>query len=203
MMSIQEEIAAEKASYIDWNEVRERKAYEEIEQKRLQKIRAKEEQQIQEAKTYAQKKISINLAKVVKGKGLQITQEEIDKYPHIGGNKEIQNEWNKEIIRHINSVLNVRYFYSNYPKISIVSESESLHCKEEPIYATDMFGNETDIIDIFCDPISVIHVKFDEYDFCLFKTRQYNEFDVASRLKYLPEIITNGYVKYELQKEDE
>ena len=201
-MSIQEEIQAEKASYIDWDEVKEIKAYEATEQKRLQKIKAKKEQQIQEAKKYIKEKISISIVKVIENEGLQITQNEINKYPHIVSD-EIRDEWNNKVINHINDVLDIRYFSSKTPEISIVSESESLHCKEEPIYATDMFGNETDIIDIFCDPITIIHVKFDEYDFHLFATRQYNAFDVAAKLIYLPQIITNGYIKYELQREED
>ena len=204
MMTIQEEIRAEKASYLDLNEIREKQAYEELEQKRLQKIRAKKEQQIQETKTYIKDKLSISITKVIKEeKGIQITQEEINEYPHIGGNNEIKNEWNKKVLNQINQVLDIRYCFSDNPKISIVSESESLHCKEEPIYATDIFGNETDIIDVLYDPITIIHIKFGKYDFHLFATHQYNKFDVASKLIYLPQIITNGYVKYELQKEDE
>lgn len=205
MMNIQEEIRAEKASHLDWNEIREQKAYEELEQKRLQKIRAKKEQQIQEAKTYIKDKLSISITKVIRreAKCMQITQEEIDKYPHIGINNEIKNEWNRKVLHQINQILGIRYCFSDNPEISIVSESESLHCKEEPIYATDIFGNETDIIDIFCDPIKIIHVKFENYDFQLFATYEYNKFDVASKLIYLPQVITNGYIKYELQKEDE
>ena len=202
MMNIQEEIRAEKASYLDWDEIREQKAYEATEQKRLQKIKAKKEQQIQETKKYIKEKISISIVKVIENEGLQITQKEINKYPYIVS-EEIRDEWNNKVINHINDILDIRYFSSKTPEISIVSESESLHCKEEPIYATDMFGNETDVIDIFCDPITIIHVKFDEYDFHLFATRQYNAFDVAAKLIYLPQIITNGYIKYELQKKED
>lgn len=204
MMSIQEEIQAEKASYLDWNEIRERQAEKEIHESKMKKIRAKKEQEIQKTKEYVKAQTFINIVKVIENTGIKITQEEINKYPHMGINDEIKNEWNNQVIKNINQTLHIRYCISNNPKISIEVNSETLHCKAEPIYETDVFGNKTDIIDIFCDPITIIHVKFDEYAFHLFETQKYNELYVAAKLIYLPQIITNGCIKYELQiKEDE
>ena len=195
MMNIQEEIRAEKASHLDWNEIREQKAYEECAKRQAEKIQQQKEQGVKEAERYLNKKLNNN--------DFQITQKEINQYPYIISNQDIQNEWNNQIIKAINKILEFKCWEKVVhghliPEIRVKAEDETLYYKEN-IYSTDMFGNKLDIIDVICDPIAMIHVEFDNKDFHLFETDKYCALIVAANLYYKPKTIIDGCIKYELQ----
>lgn len=200
MMNIQEEIRAEKASYLDWDEIREHKAYEESAKRQAAKRQEQKKQEIKKTETYINKKLN--------NSNFQITQEDINQYPYIGSDNNIKNEWNNQVIKAINQTLEFKCWEQVVrgrlsPEIHVEAEDETL-CYEEKIYSTDMFGNELDLIDVIYEPIAIIHVKFDDKDFHLLESNEYNELIVAANLYYKPKIITSGCVKYELKivKED-
>lgn len=202
MMNIQEEIRAEKASCLDWDNIREQKAYEESAKKQAAKREEQKKQEIKKAETYINKKLNNG--------NFQITQEDINQHPCIGFDNNIKNEWNNQVIKAINQTLEFKCWEDVVwgrvnPEIHVEAEDETL-CYEAKVYSTDMFRNELDLIDIIYDPIAIIHVKFDDKDFHLFESNEYNELIVAANLYYKPKIITNGCVRYELKivkEEDE
>ena len=120
MLSIREEIEADNASYLDWDEIRERQAEKEIhekyQQKKAQKAKLQREQEIKEASKYMELKIGQS--------NKTITQEEINKYPAIGYDTTIQNAWNDMMIGAINHIL--RFAFDENPEITVVSEDMNL-----------------------------------------------------------------------------
>ena len=177
MMSIQEEIRADNASYLDWNEIREIEAYRKMKEKQEQKFKEEQKKRVEEAVKYLNNKINFRQARLGE-QNLQITEEDIELHPIIRFNNNVHKEWNRMVKMILEEVLDTQYFLQDKPDI-FLTQGE---CFEEPESG---------------DGVNIVSISFDGH---IYELLNENILKVAADIRYLPKTIQlSSHVKYELR----